>query len=65
MTREEFEEWLGEHGSEAVDNIEVDHAEPVMWIKLYAKSLLALLQEQQEEADDDDDEEEETFEPEE
>lgn len=58
MTREEFEEWLGEHGSTAVDNIEVDEADPPMWLKMYAKSLSNLLQEQMDEEDESDDEDE-------
>lgn len=58
MTREEFEEWLDEHGSTAMDNIEVDEAEPFQWLKLYSKSLSNLLQEQEEEEDEDEDSDE-------
>lgn len=63
MTREEFEDWLNLHGSEAVDNIEVDDATHAQWLKMYAVSLSNLLQEQQEEEEDEEDEDEE-FEPE-
>jgi len=59
MVREEFEEWLEEHGAEALDRIEAMTLSLARWVRLYNKALQHVADEWgepgEEEEDDSDD----------